>query len=1435
MSRSVPGQLVTFAATVTPASPASGTPTGTVTFYEGSTPLHTSTLRRGAAIYTTSALGLTPSSHGITAAYRGDTSFTASTSVVLSELVHRTVTYTTLTSDANPSATGQPVTFAATVTPVSPGSGTPTGTVTFYDGRTALHTATLRHGFASYATSALSVREHNVTAAYEGDSTFKGSKSSTLSRVVHQASTTTTLTSSVSRSVPGQPVTFTASVVANSPASGTPTGTVTFYDGSTVLHTNTLRKGVASYTTTAFSAASPDHSITAVYGGVTTFKGSKSGTLSRVVNQAATTTSLTSDANPGVVGQPVTFAATVTPASPASGTPTGTVTFYEGSTPLHTSTLRRGAAIYTTSALGLTPSSHGITAAYRGDTSFTASTSVVLSELVHRTVTYTTLTSDANPSATGQPVTFAATVTPVSPGSGTPTGTVTFYDGRTALHTATLRHGFASYATSALSVREHNVTAAYEGDSTFKGSKSSTLSRVVHQASTTTTLTSSVSRSVPGQPVTFTASVVANSPASGTPTGTVTFYDGSTVLHTNTLRKGVASYTTTAFSAASPDHSITAVYGGVTTFKGSKSGTLSRVVNQAATTTSLTSDANPGVVGQPVTFAATVTPASPASGTPTGTVTFYEGSTPLHTSTLRRGAAIYTTSALGLTPSSHGITAAYRGDTSFTASTSVVLSELVHRTVTYTTLTSDANPSATGQPVTFAATVTPVSPGSGTPTGTVTFYDGRTALHTATLRHGGAGYTTAASALTSPTHSITVAYGGDTNFESSTSGALSRVVPVSFTKSNGKAGGGHVATNSVSHEAVLASWYGGVNHEPTAHLLATSTTTTVSSGTNPSVYGQTVKFTAHVTPTAATGTVTFYDGGTSIGTGTLSGGVATYTTTAFQLALGSNSITATYGGNGTYATSTSSTLTQTVNQASTTTAVSSGSNPSVYGQTVTFTATVTATAPGSGTPTGTVTFYDGGTSIGTGTLSGGAATYTTTAFQLALGSNSITATYGATANYKASTSSTLTQTVNQTSTSTALSSSSNPSVYGQLVTFTATVTATAPGSGTPTGTVTFYDGGTSIGTGTLSGGAATYTTTATQLALGSNSITATYGATANYKASTSSTLTQTVNQDSTSTALSSSSNPSVYGQTVTFTATVTAVSPSVGIPTGTVTFYDGGTSLGTGTLSSGVATYTTTATQLALGSNSITATYGATANYGSSTSSTLTQTVNQASTSTALSSSSNPSVYGQPVTFTATVTAVSPSVGIPTGTVTFYDGGTSLGTGTLSGGVATYTTTAFQLALGSNSITATYGATANYGSSTSSTLTQTVNQASTSTALSSSSNPSVYGQTVTFTATVTASAPSVGIPTGTVTFYDGGTSIGTGTPERRGRDLHHHRLPAGARVQQHHRHLRRPQRTTRRPRRARSPRLSTRRPPRRRSPRAPTRASTASWSPSPPR
>jgi hypothetical protein len=371
---------------------------------------------------------------------------------------------------------------------------------------------------------------------------------------------------------------------------------------------------------------------------------------------------------------------------------------------------------------------------------------------------------------------------------------------------------------------------------------------------------------------------------------------------------------------------------------------------------------------------------------------------------------------------------------------------------------------------------------------------------------------------------------------------------------------------------------------------------------------------------------------------------------------------------------------------------------------VTLAATVSANAPGAGTRTGTIQFKVDGVNFGSPVvMSGGSASISTST--LSVSPHSINASYSGDGNFDVSTATTFAQTVDQGSSTTTVTSSANPSVSGQSVTFTATVAAAAPSSGTPTGTVTFKDGASTLGTGTLNGAGQATISTST-LTVASHAITAVYGGNSNFLTSTSTVLAQAVNQDSTTTGVTSSANPSVSGQSVTFTATVTANAPGSGTPTGTVQFKIDGVNSGSPVAMSGGSATSGSITSLSVGAHTISAVYSGDSSF-TATTGTLTQTVNNAPTSTLVGTSVNPSNYGQSVTFTATVSTNAPGSGTPTGTVTFKDGASTLGTGTLNGaGQATYSTSL--LSGGSHSISAVYSGSATHATSTGSLPTQTV-------------------------------------------------------------------------------------------------------------------------------
>lgn len=478
------------------------------------------------------------------------------------------------------------------------------------------------------------------------------------------------------------------------------------------------------------------------------------------------------------------------------------------------------------------------------------------------------------------------------------------------------------------------------------------------------------------------------------------------------------------------------------------------------------------------------------------------------------------------------------------------------------------------------------------------------------------------------------------------------------------------------------------------------TTTALASSLHSTVYGQVVTFTTKVTSSSGTptGTVQILNGPTVVGTGTLVNGSVSIPVST--LPAGSDSITASYLGGSGFAPSKSSPLTQTVTPATTATSLASSLNPAATNQSITFTATVTSQYGGAAT--GAVTFMAGSQNLGSSSLTGNVATFTT-AFATA-GTYSISAQYTGDSNNTGSISPTLSEKI-ITSTTTALVSSLNPSVVGQAVTFTATVSSSA--GAPPNGeTITFKNGSAVLGTAPLSGGMASLTTSS--LSAGAFTITASYPGDSTFAASTSPGLRQVVNsttKSATSTTFVSSLNPSIYGQKVTWTATVTTIGPVP--PTGTVSFNwsDGFRTfnIGSATLnSSGVAVLTRS--NLNADPYPLTAKYQGDINNLTSTSPILNQTVLQATSAATITSLPNPSSLGQAVTFTAKIT--SPTVS-PTGPVTFSVGNTVLASVQLSGGKATFTTSS--LPLGSSVVTVTFNGSSNITKSSAS-VTQVVQQ-----------------------------------------------------------------------------------------------------------------------------
>ncbi|QTN25659.1 Ig-like domain repeat protein [Rhizobacter sp. AJA081-3] len=417
-------------------------------------------------------------------------------------------------------------------------------------------------------------------------------------------------------------------------------------------------------------------------------------------------------------------------------------------------------------------------------------------------------------------------------------------------------------------------------------------------------------------------------------------------------------------------------------------------------------------------------------------------------------------------------------------------------------------------------------------------------------------------------------------------------------------------------------------------------------------------------------------------------------------------------------------------------------------QYITFTASVSGTV---GTPTGTVTFMggNGGGAIVSAPLVNGVAT--TSGYIQYAGSYDIYANYSGDSNYGSATSIGSPGGVRnvsitaQTQTTTTLGLSASTVAAGQNVTLTAHVEPSAnPGNGSTT-FVTFYDGSVALGVAAIGDYVSRNASLTTSLpTVGTRAFTAVYGGAIPLTASTSSVANLVVTQAATTTTVSASPSTAYQNQNVTLTASVTGANP-----TGSVTFTDGAATLGTAALTGGQATLVTSFA--AAGSHSVAATFSGDTNNLPGSSAPVTQTVQAtAVTSTALSASPASITVGQQVMLTATVAGGASA----TGTVTFRDGSVVLGTVPLTAGTASLPTTVS--AAGSHPLIASYSGDVANGASTSATNNFNVAKMATSTTLNVSPDPLFQGQLATLRANVAGFGPS-----GTVTFFDGATTLGT--------------------------------------------------------------------------
>lgn len=652
----------------------------------------------------------------------------------------------------------QTITFPALTTPVQVGD-TATLAAASDSGLPVSYTVT---GAATLSGNTLTYTGPGtviVTATQAGNSTYEAAVpvSQTIT-VQSNLVATTTVINAVSSSTFGASVTLSATVT---PASGTtvPTGSVTFQSGTTLLGVAQLNgSGVATLSTAALPVGSD--AVVASYAGDSNFQASASSNFNIAVSTA--TPIVTVGASPGssTYGASVALSATVAGVGNGVTAPTGTVTFHDGTTQLGASPLSNGAASLNISSL--TAGNHSITASYAGDANYGAVTSAALPLTVARASVQVVFTPAGTSLTYGAPLSAQVTVT--NAGGAQPGGTVTFYDGAAAAGTATLQNGSAGFSFTALGGGTHSLSASYGGDTNDNTGSSAAQVITVDPASTTTALRASAGS---GAQVVLTATV-AHTAGSASPTGTVTFYDGTSVLGTaQPSGSGVATFNTTSLAAG--NHTLGATYSGDANYAASSANPVTFDVSTIATTTTVVSSTATANVGAQVSFTATVAHASGAAA-PTGTVTFFDGATPLGTAQLGSGAtAVLTTSSLAI--GNHTVTATYSGDQNYGGSASAVGAAVSITAIATTTTLSGPATIVVGSTLNLTMNVTAAA---GTPGGTVTLTDGANTLGTVTLQSGAGSFSI--STLAIGTHSIVASYAGNGTFAGSQSAALAVVV-----------------------------------------------------------------------------------------------------------------------------------------------------------------------------------------------------------------------------------------------------------------------------------------------------------------------------------------------------------------------------------------------------------------------------------------------------------------------------------------------------------------------------------------------------------------------------------------------------------------------------------------------------------------------------------
>jgi len=1023
------------------------------------------------------------------------------------------------------------------------------------------------------------------------------------------------------------------------------------------------------------------------------------------------------------LGSTVTLTATI-----ASANAAGMVTFFSGAAIIGSAMVVNGKATLQTTELPV--GVNDIRAAYSGDADRPASVSPAVQKTITPAVTRAAMSFSPGTATLGKPVTLSVALTTTQPPRlDAATGEVRFYNGDTLLGVAIVIGGLAVLTVDDLPVGALTIRAQYQGDSTHATVAIQNVLTVTQAPTSSAPLPRSVTTLivapadvVQGQSVTLTAEVAGIAPG-----GLVSFFAGTTFLGTATVDDGQAMLLTAALPPGS--NLISAAYGGDANNAGSVT-TLETPIRVAAGA----SDIPPPAMqvggmfyssryGQATISAGYSWPMNVwASGSENydfpGNFSIFEGERLIACVTARDadGAIAFPS----LPPGTHNLTVVYSGDANHPANTSTV--QLV---VTLPNSTAGVTASRTqttlGTEVLLSIDLRARNLNDGTPyvgpppTGAVTFYSNGAVIGVADVVNGIA--TLACADLPLGTHSIHAVYSGDAS---------------------------NAAVSSVNGTQVVV------------YSTQVAGTTTLASSQPSGVYGSPITVTAQVAADSGAplrGTVSFYKGDVLVGTAEVVDGRASLTSSHWPAGL--ERVRAVYSGDEANATSVGA-IDLPVAPATTKTTLGVSASTTSQGQPITLTAQVAGVAPG-----GLVSFFTGATFLGSATVVDGQASLVTSA--LPAGANIVSAAYGGDASNAGSVVTLgIPVQVAAGSASVAPPASKQGGVFlsslwgGTTITtgFSWPMVVSSPGSvnySFPGNFNIFEDGKLIASVTTLNAGQIFHLP---ELPPGTHNLTIVYSGDPEHPTSTSS-VQLTVTPAKTNARVISSRPQSTSGSPLTLIADLTPARLSNGapftgqLPSGTVTFYSDGVAIGTANLINGIATLVTSS--LPPGTHTINVVYSGDANHTAASSVNLTQQIvaSPVTSATGLSQSPSTPSFGSSATFTATVTGD----GKPdSGTVSFYDGATLLGTAAVVDGKAVFSIGT--LSVGSHSIKAVYSGDANNAASTSAVRVVTVVRAPVEIANQSAGSIARDGA-------LSVSVRGVGALTGLVSFYDGTRLLGT--------------------------------------------------------------------------